>query len=426
LLELPDELLVEIIEGAAEDTSRSYRKPCDTCSACRDFPGLDKSRLKNLATVCSRFSRIVQPLLFRKISFWGERMELPARKLLRLRDALKENPQFHSYCRCVKLHISDYGRSDQRTVADDLPEWLTKTRCLQLHGGFDDRKEKTGNASTWALLNRFGINCKQIEHLCLGREGWGLYLTNVLANLNFPNLKTLDIHGISKWKQGTVTLEPERLRTAPFTSLALSDYEESPEATSLLIQWPAVLTHFIFESFYNNPHIMDYPMFESWLLIHKDTLKHVQMGYLSRRRGGRRLFNATLFPHLEFLGLSRWQSDEESLKSEADIANLLGPSVKTFLWDFGINDQHPEDWSDFEELEETWIRRLAQAAIDTKAALTTIRIQFDPYEWYSEDYKYYPWDRMDSIKDDICDPNGLALIYSEPCVTKEEWLKNFQ
>jgi hypothetical protein len=98
----------------------------------------------------------------------------------------------------------------------------------------------------------------------------------------------------------------QKRRSATFTSLRISDYEERPEVMDLLLQWPAVLTRFEFGSFYNNGNMMDYPMFEKWLLIHQHTLKYIDIGYLNRH-GSSRLFNATLFPNLEFLRLSRWQ-----------------------------------------------------------------------------------------------------------------------
>lgn len=41
----------------------------------------------------------------------------------------------------------------------------------------------------------------------------------------------------------------QKLRTAPFTSLPLSNYQESSRATALLLSWPKVLEHLDFGSF---------------------------------------------------------------------------------------------------------------------------------------------------------------------------------
>src|SRR5882757_5295785 len=127
----------------------------------------------------------------------------------------------------------------------------------------------------------------------------------------------------------------QKHRTASFSTLSLSDYEESPQATAQLLQWSNQLSHFHFGSFYNNRFYMDLPMFHSMLLMHKDTLKTIDIGYLSSSGRGR-LFNASDFPRLEVLRLSRWEMEEnlEFSSTEADL--LLAPNLKTFGWDFSI------------------------------------------------------------------------------------------
>jgi len=163
----------------------------------------------------------------------------------------------------------------------------------------------------------------------------------------------------------------QKHRTASFSTLSLSDYEESPQATAQLLQWSNQLSHFHFGSFYNNRFYMDLPMFHSMLLMHKDTLKTIDIGYLSSSGRGR-LFNASDFPRLEVLRLSRWEMEEnlEFSSTEADL--LLAPNLKTFGWDFSIYDQHSESWTDFGKREERWVRELARAAIERKAALKKI------------------------------------------------------
>jgi hypothetical protein len=221
--------------------------------------------------------------------------------------------------------------------------------------------------------------------------------------------------------QTTNVAPTQKRRTASFTSLRVSDYEERPEATFLLLQWPAMLTHFKFDSFYNR-HIMDYPMFETWLLIHQNSLTHIEIGYLSTH-GSNRLFNATLFPNLEYLGVSRWQMHIPVQFWPTD-TNVLGPRVKTFAWDFSIYDQHSESWCDFGEAEANWIRELAEFAVAYKAALARIKIQFAPDGyWGTTEEMGYPWDRMDSVREETLKPNGLDLVYNKPSVSKDAWLR---
>jgi hypothetical protein len=83
-------------------------------------------------------------------------------------------------------------------------------------------------------------------------------------------------------------------------SLIVSDYEESPQSTAALIQWPAQqLEHFKFGSFHNNSSTMNYPMFQSWLSSHSKSLRSVDIGYLSRNGGeNKHIFDAIIFSNL--------------------------------------------------------------------------------------------------------------------------------
>lgn len=203
----------------------------------------------------------------------------------------------------------------------------------------------------------------------------------------------------------------------------MSDFDDLPEAASLLIQWPTALSHFKFSSVYSNAY-MDYPMLVSWLLIHRNTLKYVYIGYLSWSEGTRP-FNATLFPNLEFLGLYRRQmhKGQGTIQFKADDANLLGPRLRTFCWDFSIPAEDGGGWLHFGEPESVWIRNLIKAAITSKNTLHTFKIQFSPDYWNTNESMGYPWDLMDCLRDDLLRPNGMDLVYNKPPISKEGWLK---
>jgi hypothetical protein len=103
---------------------------------------------------------------------------------------------------------------DSYVVAKNFVDWLTRTRQFSIHGGFEDvstldNDGKMGNERTWGLLRRMAAKFKDLEKLEISREGWGLYLPPIFKWLACPNLKKLDIHGISEWKQGSIELEPE-------------------------------------------------------------------------------------------------------------------------------------------------------------------------------------------------------------------------
>ena len=161
-------------------------------------------------------------------------------------------------------------------------------------------------------------------------------------------------------------------------------------------------------------------MIHSWLLAHKRTLQSLDFGYLSGS-ARRSLFNASDFLALKVLKLSRWEMPRELRSPVTDADALLAPNLRTFGWSFSINDEHCESWDDFGDTEENWLRGFAKTAIARKAALDRIEIEFNPYEsiW---DEETYPWNRLDSIRDEIL-PYGITLKYSMPQVTKEEWLE---
>jgi hypothetical protein len=165
---------------------------------------------------------------------------------------------------------------------------------------------------------------------------------------------------------------------------------------------------------------MDYPMFENWLLIHQNSLTYIDIGYL---HGASRLFNAMLFPNLEFLRLSRWQMHSPIQFSPQD-SNVLGPRLKTFAWDFNIYDQHSEGWCAFGEPEAKWVKDLAECAVSHKAALARIEIRFAPDSFLDTTEEMgYPWDRMDRVSGQTLKPNGLDLVYNKPPISRDAWLK---
>jgi hypothetical protein len=160
-------------------------------------------------------------------------------------------------------------------------------------------------------------------------------------------------------------------------------------------------------------------MFETWLLPHAQTLTYIDIGSL---RSPSRLLNATLFPALTFLRLSRWQMSVPVSFIDDEDGNILGPALKTFSWSFNVYDQHNEGWCDFGEAEENWLRRLGECAKEWGAVLEKIEILFRPDYWGTTEVMGYPWDRMDRVREETLRPGGVELVYSEPMIGKEEWL----
>jgi hypothetical protein len=197
-------------------------------------------------------------------------------------------------------------------------------------------------------------------------------------------------------------------------------------AISLLIQWPAVLTHFILEAYPDRPHVLDYAMLETWLLIHKETLLHVKICY-ARQQSNKAFFNASLFPKLQYLQLWRWPKDVR-LPSENE--SLLGRSLETFCWDFSPSDRTERDmyesWSPLGEDEILWMQTLAKSAFECQAALKAIVIKYTLKDhcMCRQSIKY-PWDYLKATRDQIS-KLGIELVYDDPRMSKAELMHYYQ
>jgi hypothetical protein len=98
LFQLPDELLVSIVEFAAHRPHFAHN-PCGGCNG--DIgPSWNPRVLKALSRVCHRLRRLAQPLLFHTILFSYPHSIVPPTKLAgRLHHVLKKNPELRQHCR---------------------------------------------------------------------------------------------------------------------------------------------------------------------------------------------------------------------------------------------------------------------------------------------------------------------------------------
>lgn len=144
---------------------------------------------------------------------------------------------------------------------------------------------------------------------------------------SLQNLGVLDVDGIADRRDGSGPVPHWYSNKASFTTLKLSDYEESPAATERLIQWPRELHHFQFMSFYDNLHYTDLKMFEGWLRSHEDSLQTIDIGYLSESG---LLCDVSQLPKLTSLSLSRWSFSAKLESPESDALCLLAPNLIRF------------------------------------------------------------------------------------------------
>lgn len=197
--------------------------------------------------------------------------------------------------------------------------------------------------------------------------------------------------------------------------------------TSQLISWPKTLTEFEYSRSIHDVDYIDLPMVQSWLQVHKSTLRCIKIGKISGRfeeaRG--RLFDVREFPNLEELHLSRWDLSRtlDSAMEDADL--LLGPKLRKFrLGYMVIHEWGNTRVSDFGEGGENWVRCLAQVAIARGHCLQEIYVDFYTLE-FGDLSDGYPWDGLDRLRAEFQSP-GPRVLYGRPTYTKEQWMENIK
>lgn len=207
--------------------------------------------------------------------------------------------------------------------------------------------------------------------------------------------------------------------------MEIEDYSDGAEALRILLSWPEALSSFrLLGSYYGNGLYIDLPMLKSMLLPHKESLVSLDIAHLPRESQAK-LCNFSEFSALEKLSLSRWQlgDSKQKLPDSPDIFKncLSPPRLRKFTWTFAVVSQAWLQWDDFGHEEESWLRKLAQAAITRKSLLRKIRIFFNPLSpGPLEQYREYPWDRMDVLNKEF-QPQGIVVTYITPTTKRENW-----
>ncbi|KAJ5948450.1 hypothetical protein N7454_001757 [Penicillium verhagenii] len=432
---LPDELLANILDWTTLNDKTAQTKP-----RIRDY-----CVIKSLCLVSRRFHRVVLPFLFEEIKLIHPHLcesctasSSPMKKIRKLHRLLQDNPYLRGLCLSLYIDIDDDSarvNEEEFEVMNDLISLFTRLRTLVFAGGFYSKAPAEVRDRTLSLI-RNSQKLRQLRHLQIEGDMWdetgGISLAETVKCINSSSLETLEVSaaGLSDTSALSEMLLPQISRSASFTSVKLRGCKDYPEAIAAFIHWPKELVHFTINtsgSFVPGMNLHDIGM---CLSIHKETLKTIYIDLLGFPHG--LSFNASKFPLLEVLRLSRTQICEDPWNREfewnpiyADL--ILGPSLHTFGLVFGVMGQSLiNNWG---HKEEEWIRQLATAAWKRKAPLKKIEIVFSPVNPYPNlkqgiysDWEYvYPWDRMDKLGVEI-QRFGLTLEYSAPPWTKEEWL----
>lgn len=161
-------------------------------------------------------------------------------------------------------------------------------------------------------------------------------------------------------------------------------------------------------------------MVQSWLQVHKHTLRYIKIGaicgYYGAGRG--RPFDAKEFSNLEELRISRFNM---SRALDEDVDLILGPKLRKFQLDYvDLSEETRTNVSDCGEKEEKWLRCLAQVAIARGHCLQVIYVDFCTLDFGNE-FEGYPWDGLDRLRAEFQSP-GLRVEHSGYSYTRDEWM----
>jgi hypothetical protein len=166
--------------------------------------------------------------------------------------------------------------------------------------------------------------------------------------------------------------------------------------------------------------IMDLGWFESRLFVHKDTLKHLCLSGVRGNADGS-LFNASHFPVLELLKLSKWPRRPPMASYDDRHSLILGPKLHIFCWEFTLNNVGIGSFGDFGNDDCLWLENFAKAAAALKAPIKRIIICFQlnvrQHDLGTRDVNSveYPWDKLDTVRDEILRPRGIDLTHMTRC-----------
>ncbi|KAK4238530.1 hypothetical protein C8A03DRAFT_15027 [Achaetomium macrosporum] len=464
ILQLPDEVLIEIIDAAA-----SWPDDPDCCA----FYDLYACRWA-LTLVCRRFHLLAVPILYSQITLghllqppqpgaadWYERSEAPvedghngvANAMCLLRRSIEENPSLRPLCTEMVFDVGacfSHLESLYRLLAV-----FVNTKSLRVHNGFED----TQFPQTCACLVTALANMSHLERLAITGGRRPVKIQHVMPVLDgltpdrYPRLKEIMLAGIVRsvlpvriqlWVPHP-SLDSWYCQRAPITRLTISDYYEQPQTLRVLLKKPARLEHFTYLGIRRfGWHPLDLRTLWSYLVPHMLTLETIRIGSMSNCSPHEPLtgllsgVDFTLFERLRLLSLSYFATG-----SDAGESSVLAPHLETFEWVFDAEDGRSLYLNSFGKQEEDFLWRLAAAAVSRRSALRRINIIFRPatsisttvsldngrfangpsilMSWaHGERETEYPWDRMDRVAREVR-KFGIAVTYNKPSVTREEF-----
>jgi hypothetical protein len=414
ILRLPVEVLMMIVELAVSGSRESFNDHYGVDRSCTECDlTYNKANAKAACLVSRTFRDIAQPILFRVIDLRSPKAAS------RIRYTLLKNVHLRKHCRQFSIVDADGPSRILSSQWKEILRWSANVQCVQICVEMFPEKMCRN------LIQKLATHAHQLKHLSLLGKYFYSNMLRIVNTVEFPRLTKLDIDrlGCDDWDRTLLDLDKQRI--SPVISLTIGDEIDDPECALNLITWPKALENFTFQrisSVEKFPTILQ--ALTNSLMIHENTLKSVDISHVSHVS---HLFDARLFPNLEYLRLSRWHLEVEPLEFTQEYTRILGPRLKILVWNFNdsqdlLNYLGLEDFRDEDEL---WLRELAKAAAGSK--LQELRIEFTPVrddEETMELFHYgfiYPWDRMNKVRDTVMRQIGVSLTYNEPSVSRDIW-----
>ena len=419
----------------------------------------------SLVSVCQRWRRIYEPLLFRRIPLClrieadrSKRTIVGARKLLAL---MKDRPHICSYPRTAHLELSYPLESN---IADllCLVELCRELRSIII---FSD---------LWSFslpLLQTITSLPLVEDLTLATSThYGPKIDLIVRTFSMPKLKRLrlesyetvgnyfDAHHMERnsYEEKGIQREvleellpPSRQCTSSVEILELIDPHCKPLTTEYILRGPSCLVSLTFWCL-NRVAMDDHCIhqIQKLLDIHSRTLKIVKLGLFTHGRAA--MPNFSMYPCLEELHLSA--RNVLKVETQTALANLCTPSLRLLVLNFNTEDERIGIRSSFVSDEtnystthalqlEFWIHDFAlrRKSSCQPVSLSKIRINFTPthsaYRWTyppsrtaepilitsrRDRVKPWPWEQLENAKHAAAE-YGLVVEYSTPPYTKEEW-----
>ncbi|KAI9370406.1 hypothetical protein BJX61DRAFT_544649 [Aspergillus egyptiacus] len=407
ILRLPQEILDQILEYAVE-----YME----------------WRMKKIALVCRDFYATATPLLYRyiRLTLFDTHLAHPIINELNA-------PLYRDHCRVMRLEIyEDCGLAAEEDVTRlaDLVSSTPKLRSLDIWccGRL---------VNTWRIMKHAMSHMPLLRNLKFDYEfNWLASYRNrvyvdaeelVAAALDTPSLRTLEIHGAGFYNNPFGEEDELRLyRTASFTSLSLMNILDAPHPViQPILQLSRSLTHFAINVYRSSfPQGLNIKTLGEYLSIYKDTLETLSIGIVEPGTVMAPMIDVSPFTNLKTLTLDLQQlyNPRDRLPWHPQAADrLLAPRLETLRLSFHLYRESACFYTRFGPDERNWVRQLAIAAFQRKAALKTIEIQDyhpRPQDFGADDE--YPWTYFNSLPDEIA-PLGINLLSEEPTVSEEEW-----